>query len=132
MNSLSLTCTMKTIPLLKGPAIAFGYIRVSTDRQDLSVEAQTEQVKRAADYHALADYELFAEPDTSGSLPFAERPQARRLLAAAKLAASQGRGVTLIVPKVDRMGRNVVDIDTTVNRFEALGARILFLDINVD
>jgi DNA invertase Pin-like site-specific DNA recombinase len=40
--------------------------------------------------------------------------------------------VTIIVPKVDRLGRDVIDINQTVRRFEQLGVRILFLDINVD
>jgi hypothetical protein len=33
---------------------------------------------------------------------------------------------------VDRLGRDTVDVSQTVTLFESLGARIVFLDINVD
>lgn len=116
------------------PMIFFGYIRVSTKRQDLSIDAQTEAVQRAADYHAggTAHFELFTEPDTSGSTEFARRDQGARLLADAAKYLKEGRAVTVIVPKVDRLGRDVVDINQTVRRFEQMGIRVLFLDINVD
>lgn len=112
--------------------IALGYVRVSTGRQDLSVEAQTEAVRRAADYHQLADFQLFAEPDTSGSVEFLQREQATRLLSVAQNAIAAGREVTIIVPKVDRLGRDTVDVSNTARLFEKIGARLLLLDINVD
>ena len=113
--------------------LTFGYIRVSTNRQDLSIETQTEQVKRAAEYHhGSSDLELFTEPDTSGSIEVAKREQGAALLARANEAIQSGLAVTIIVPKVDRLGRDVIDINQTVRRFEQLGVRILFLDINVD
>ena len=111
----------------------FGYLRVSTHRQDLSIEAQTEQVKRAAQYHGdSAGLELFAEPDTSGSIEFAKREQGAALLARTREAIQSGLTVSIIVPKVDRLGRDVIDINQTVRLFEQMGVRILFLDINVD
>jgi putative DNA-invertase from lambdoid prophage Rac len=113
--------------------LTFGYIRVSTNRQDLSIETQTEQVKRAAEYHGdSSELELFAEPDTSGSIEFAKREQGAALLTRVQEAIQSGLAVTIIVPKVDRLGRDVIDINQTVRRFERLGVRILFLDINVD
>jgi putative DNA-invertase from lambdoid prophage Rac len=113
--------------------LTLGYIRVSTNRQDLSIETQTEQVKRAAEYHDdSSELELFAEPDTSGSIEFAKREQGAALLTRANEAIQSGLAVTIIVPKVDRLGRDVIDINQTVRRFEQLGVRILFLDINVD
>src|ERR1700721_660855 len=111
----------------------FGYLRVSTHRQDLSIEAQTEQVKRAAEYRRdSAGLELFAEPDTSGSIEFAKREQGAALLARTHEAIQSGLTVTVIVPKVDRLGRDVIDINQTVRLFEQMGVRILFLAINVD
>jgi len=110
----------------------FGYVRVSTNRQDLSIEAQTEQVKRAVEYHGGLEPELFAEPDTSGSIEFGKREQGAALLLRTRQAIESGHTVTIIVPKVDRLGRDVIDINQTVRSFEQLGVRILFLDINVD
>jgi DNA invertase Pin-like site-specific DNA recombinase len=37
-----------------------------------------------------------------------------------------------VVPKVDRLGRDTIDISETANLVHTLGVRLLFLDINVD
>ena len=122
---------MNTTP---GPTLFLGYIRVSTRRQDLSIEAQTDAVRRAADYHAggAAEFELHAEPDTSGRTRFCEREQGISLLARARAALAEGWQVTVIVPKVDRLGRDVIDVSETVRLFDAENIRIIFLDINAD
>lgn len=114
------------------PELAFGYIRVSTNRQDLSIEAQSEQVRRAAIYHTGGDIEIFAEPDTSGSIEFLKRPQGAALWTRVNETVNAGHKVCIIVPKVDRLGRDTVDISQTARRFEQLDVRIVFLDINVD
>ena len=114
-------------------SIAFGYGRVSTAKQGLSREAQTETVQRAAEYHTGGTAsEMFFDDDISGSIPFAERPSGRLLLAAVKAAIAAGACPTIIITKVDRLGRDTVDVSQTVTLFESLGARIVFLDINVD
>jgi len=112
--------------------LTLGYLRVSTDRQDLSIDAQTETIKRAAEYYKSGPLSLFAEPDTSGSTEFARREQGAELLERAHEYTAAGLSVTLVVTKVDRLGRDVIDIAQTVRRFESLGVRIIFLDINVD
>lgn len=123
------------------PPVALAYVRVSTNRQDLSVATQIEQVQRAARYHTNADdatVEIFAEPDTSGSIPFFERDQGKALLArieglnALALLGEKSPPVTLIVPKVDRLGRDAADISTTTRHLDELGVRLVFLDLNVD
>jgi putative DNA-invertase from lambdoid prophage Rac len=119
------------------PQIAFGYGRVSTAKQGLSREAQTETVQRAAAFYSGnsgpdAVSEMFFDEDTSGSIPFAERPAGRQLLAAVRAALLTGSSVTLVVTKVDRLGRDTVDVSQTVSLLENMGARIVFLDINVD
>ena len=124
--------------------ITFGYGRVSTDKQGLSREAQIETVQRAATFYggpisggpdavsAVSADEMFFDDDTSGSIPFAQRPAGSQLLAAVRAALLNGSSVTLVVTKVDRLGRDTVDVSQTVTLFENLGARIVFLDINVD
>jgi DNA invertase Pin-like site-specific DNA recombinase len=126
------------------PQIAFGYGRVSTDRQGLSREAQTETVTRAAEYYTgnsapddpsivgLAEVEMYFDEDMSGSIPFAERPAGQQLIARIQQAVTAGQSPTIIVSKVDRLGRDTVDVSQTVTLFEQLGARVVFLDINVD
>ncbi len=126
------------------PRIFLGYVRVSTNRQDLSTEAQTDAVQRAADYHAggVAVFELFAECDTSGTTEFAGREQGAALLQRTREALAEGLNVTIIVPKLDRLGRDTDDVRRTVQLIESLGdslgagrpsaTRIIFLDLNVD
>jgi putative DNA-invertase from lambdoid prophage Rac len=116
-----------------GVALCFGYTRVSTTRQDLSIEAQSDAVRRASEYHTGAQpEEIFADPDTSGSIPFTQREGGHRLLVAIQVALDAGHTVTIIVPKVDRLGRDTVDVNQTVRLLESLGVRVIFLDINVD
>jgi DNA invertase Pin-like site-specific DNA recombinase len=118
------------------PQIAFGYGRVSTAKQGLSREAQTETVHRATsrytDGAADTAHEMFFNEDTTGGIPFAERPSGRLLLIAVKAALAAGGSPTIIVAKVHRLSRDTVDVSQTVSLFESLGARIVFLDINVD
>ena len=121
---------MNQPPLNLSPPVALGYVRVSTDQQDLSVDAQTVAVKRAAEYQDLGPVEIFAESDTSGSLPFHERDQGSRLLE--RVRALNGAPCTIIVPKVDRLGRDSVDVNQNVRLLDSMGARVVFLDINVD
>ena len=84
--------------------LTLGYIRVSTDRQDISIDAQTNRVKQALAYHfAGQTLSLFAEPDTSGRIEFARRPEAAELLERAREARAAGVNVTVIIPKVDRL-----------------------------
>lgn len=126
----------------------FSYIRVSTDRQDLSIEAQQNQIRRAAAHYCPeADpdtLQIFAEPDTSGSIPFKERPQGQALLRAIRQALADpsdasyaSSPLTVFVPKLDRLGRNTMDVLDTVRTINAMGGpehrtRVIFLDLNVD
>lgn len=114
--------------------LAFAYIRVSTDRQDLSVEAQSESCQRYAAFQELplADEHIFAEPNVSGSIPFLNRPEALRLVQTAQAHLATGDNVTVLVPKVDRLGRDTVDVSNTAKLFEEIGVRLVLLDINVD
>lgn len=112
--------------------LALAYVRASTDRQDFGLEAQTAACERAADFQQLGPVETFAEPDVSGSKPFLERPEALRLLGVAQYATAQGHAVTVIVPKVDRLARDTVDVSNTARLFEQMGVRLILLDINVD
>ena len=117
----------------EAPKLTLGYVRTSTNRQDLSIEAQTERVIRAAEYHKTGELRLFAAADTSGRLEFLKRKDdTADLMATARQCRAQGIETTLIVPKVDRLGRDSIDVNQTVRLFDEMGIRIIFLDINVD
>lgn len=112
---------------------SFGYVRVSTGRQDLSVAAQRAAIEKAVRFHCEgAELVLLDDADTSGGIPFAERPGGAAILKAVGEQHTLGLTSTLIVNKVDRLGRNASDIDRTVRQLEGLGCRVIFLDINVD
>lgn len=118
--------------------LTYGYMRVSTDKQDLSLQAQETHLESAAQLHVQAAIdEFFSDPDTSGSTPFASREGGARLLTTVAQAVAAGDQVTILVPKLDRMGRNTIDVLETVKRIDALGdpgdrTRVIFLDLNVD
>jgi hypothetical protein len=73
---------------------------------------------------------MFFDEDTSGGIPLAERPAGRLLLVAIKAAIAAGGNPSIIVTKVDRLGRDTVDVSQTVNLLESLGARIVFLAVH--
>ncbi len=114
------------------PEFPLGYVRVSTDRQDLSVEAQTATIQRAAEYHCHREAEIISDPAVSGSKPFLERAGAQALIARCQQITAAGEAPVVIVPKVDRLGRDTVDVSNSARLFERLGVRLIFLDINVD
>lgn len=109
-----------------------GYGRVSTDRQDLSMEVQTENIQRHSEYEQLGQAEIFFDPDTSGGLPFCEREGGRLLIARVQELVAEGIKPLIIIPKVDRLGRDLVDIDTTVTLLEKMGCVMCFLDLKID
>ena len=115
------------------PRLTLGYVRTSTNRQELSIEAQIERVHRAAIYNKTGEVRIFSAADTSGRIEFLNRrDETASLVEIAREARAKGIEVTLIVPKVDRLGRNACDIDQTSQFFDRMGVRIIFLDINVD
>jgi len=82
----------------------FGYARVSTSAQDLA--AQVAQLEAAGCGRIFHD-------KLSGLT--ADRPQLRKLLAAAKA------GDTVIIPAIDRLSRDVADLLTIARDLQAAG-----------
>ena len=69
----------------------FGYIRVSTAEQATngdSLETQRQQITGYAMMKGWTVAEFFVEGGVSGSVPLADRPEGRRLLAASSPAMS--------------------------------------------
>jgi DNA invertase Pin-like site-specific DNA recombinase len=85
---------------------AFGYVRVSTDRQaeeGESLGAQERTIQGYAMMHGLKLDRVFVERAVSGSRPIAERPEGGKLLSSAQA------GDVVITPKLDRMFRSALD-----------------------
>lgn len=100
----------------------FAYARVSTVEQ--LTENQREQIARAG--YNIAP-KRFIEEQISGSVSAAQRPGFQRLL------ERMDEGDTLVVTKLDRIGRDSIDVQQTVERFQSEGIRLVVLQLgNLD
>lgn len=91
----------------------FLYCRVSTSSQ--FTENQVQEVK-AAGFDVQAS--RVVEETISGSIPASERKGFQSLL------SKMESGDVLIVTKLDRLGRNAMDVRATVERLEGAGIRV--------
>lgn len=88
------------------------YLRVSTDDQT------TENQRRAIE----ARYKVskwFVEEGVSGAIPAAQRPAMAALLAYVR------EGDAVVVVAIDRLGRNTIDVLTTVETLKTKGASVV-------
>lgn len=91
----------------------FAYARVSTTGQ--TTENQIQEIE-AAGFHV--EPRRIVTETISGSVAIAQRRGFSRLMD--KLEA----GDVLIVTKLDRLGRDAIDVSTTVRKLEELGVRV--------
>ena len=91
----------------------FAYARVSTIEQE--TENQIAEIKAAG--FAVEQHRTIAET-VSGSVAIAKRAGFTRLL------DKMEQGDVLIVTKLDRLGRDAIDVSSTVAKLEALGIRV--------
>src|SRR5215831_12248810 len=95
---------------------AVAYCRVSTGKQDLSMESQEERIRLYCQLNGLVLVEVIRERAVSGKLKLNKRPEGARI---AKLTAA---GVCHIVAlKLDRLFRNAVDALSHVEEWEQAG-----------
>jgi putative DNA-invertase from lambdoid prophage Rac len=100
----------------------FAYARVSTVEQ--LTENQRDEIARAG---YTVEPRRFVEETVSGSVPAAQRAGFCELMK--KLEA----GDTLVVTKLDRLGRDSIDVQQTVERFASSGIRLVVLQLgNLD
>lgn len=97
----------------------YGYIRVSTEHQDASAEAQ--QAKLAP----LCD-RLFTDSDVSGATRLSMRPAGKEMW------DSLQPGDTVVITSRDRAFRNLLDAIQTLERWQGLGVRLRILDFPID
>lgn len=87
------------------------YIRASTEDQKNTLEAQAYEAQNFAAANGKEIVATFIEPGVSGSKPFLQRKQAK-----AAIRQMKKDGVsTLLVLKLDRAFRNIVDMHTTID-----------------
>jgi DNA invertase Pin-like site-specific DNA recombinase len=96
----------------------FAYIRVSTDLQDNGPEAQRQRIA------ATCDVDVWFEEHISGKS--LNRPKLQELLAQIQ------RGDTLVVTKVDRLSRSVLDFALLMSDAAKAGWNINVLELGID
>ncbi len=94
----------------------FAYTRVSTTGQ--TTQNQIEEI-RAAGFH-VEDHRIVTET-ISGSVPITQRPEFSRLMDRLE------PGDILIVTKLDRLGRDAIDVSSTVKALADEGVRVYCL-----
>lgn len=101
----------------------FAYARVST--ADQNVAGQFLEIEQAG-YQVDADFR-FDDVGVSGSVPAADRPGFQSMLGKLR------KGETVVVTKLDRLGRDTVDIMQTVRKLSDMGVKVVVLQLgNVD
>lgn len=100
----------------------FAYARVSTVEQ--LTENQAEQIAQAG---YKVEPHRFIEEKVSGSVQTSQRPRFQRLLDCME------PDDTLVVTKLDRIGRDSIDVQQTVKLFSDRGIRLIVLQLgNLD
>lgn len=94
-------------------ARTFCYARVSTRDQDA-----TNQIREVEGAGFAVEKHRVVEEVISGSSAAEQRPKFSKLLDRLE------RDDVLIVTKLDRLGRNSIDVQTTVAKLEAMGVRV--------
>lgn len=104
----------------------YGYARVSTDKQELSAEAQQEDIQRWTARHGLALDRLFVDEDVSGGKPLRDRPAGRLMWDLTQ------PGDTVVVARLDRAFRSMLDAAATNEQWMEMKVRLAILDMPVD
>jgi site-specific DNA recombinase len=104
------------------------YLRVSTgaQAQGSSIGVQREQCQAAAELHGLTLTGEYVDAGVSGAR--AARPALDELTA----AATAGGFDTLLVAKLDRLGRNLLHLLTLIQQLDTLGIRVICVGDGLD
>lgn len=97
----------------------YGYVRVSTDDQTLSVEAQSQAI--------LARYPgatIITDVGVSGATPLLDRPG----FASIEFEA----GDQLVAIRLDRIARSVIEASSLLDRFAELQVNLVLFDLGLD
>lgn len=120
---------MPSGPGSSSPLRLVSYARVSTDEQadsGLGLAAQRHALERAFDYEGWTLVEHFVDEGVSGK--DLHRPGLRIALELVAAGGADG----LVVAKLDRLTRSVVDLSDLLDWFDVAGATFVALDLRLD
>ncbi|HXG35669.1 MAG TPA: recombinase family protein, partial [Dehalococcoidia bacterium] len=112
------------------PVWAAIYARVSTEEQAerQTIQTQLSACREFCRHHGWEIVGEYCDDGVSGSVPFANRPQGARLLEKARMG-----GISLVVvARLDRLSRDVVDALVTYRRLQALKVEVKSLSESFD
>ena len=107
---------------------AIGYIRCSTHEQadsGLGLEAQAERIKAYCSMKGAELLDLITDPGVSAGKPLASREGGHRLLTALR----KRKANAVIVLKLDRGFRDVIDCLATVEKWDKAGVALHVVDL---
>jgi putative DNA-invertase from lambdoid prophage Rac len=107
----------------------FGYCRVSTAEQASNGESLDTQKQQITGYAMMKGWTVsgfFVETGVSGSVPVADRPEGKRLIAAV------AKGDAIVSPKLDRMFRSASDALATLEELKGEGIALHLIDLGGD
>lgn len=110
------------------PERAAGYVRVSTRKQAAEGLSLGEQERRLRAYVEAEGWDLcevYADAESGRTV---DRPGLTRMLEAAEAGAFD----VLVIPKIDRFGRNFRESVELKGRLEDAGVRLLAMDLRMD
>lgn len=99
----------------------FAYLRVSTN--DQTTEQQLAAITQAG--YAVGDRLVYTEQGVSGKIPAMQREQFKRL------SDQIAPGDVLVVAKLDRLGRDTLDVITTIEALIARGVAVAVLGLGM-
>ena len=115
---------MAFAPPLKN-RLNLAYIRTSTNRQELSLGAQEDQIRAMATMKGIELSEVIREEESAKTL---DRPGMERLLG----MIDAGRVGMVIIAKLDRITRSVKDLAILLERFQKGGASLVSTTDSLD
>lgn len=110
------------------PVKAIGYLRASTNRQELGPEAQRRSILRWAEANHIDVVNFCSDQGFSGSLPLERRPG----LTEAVELIKQGEAAFLIVDVCDRLARDLLNALLIEAHLRDARSRVLFTDGSVN
>src|SRR5215218_7567209 len=98
------------------------YMRVSSEEQRdrETIEIQREFLQEYCCLYRLEVAQVYADDGLSGTIPLHERPEGGRLLEDAK----EGKFSTLLIYRLDRLGRSLLVIVDAHDRLQAFGVAL--------
>lgn len=108
---------------------AYGYIRVSSDRQASegeSLETQRRAVELVCELEGFELVKVFADPAVSGAVPFGHRPEGSRLLSIAEPDS------IIVGVRLDRVFRSAHDATGTLAQLKKKGIGLYLRDLGGD